>query len=103
LNPVDEARRQANAGRLDDALRTCQTHLASAGPSAGLYSLMGVVHQARRESDEAERCFRKALYLQPELPEALLHLMILTQRRGDCAESDRLRCRLERLSPGGNA
>jgi chemotaxis protein methyltransferase WspC len=93
----------ADAGRLDDALTSCEAALANACPSAGLYALLGVVHQARQESDAAERCFRKALYLQPDHPEALLHLMMLSEQRGNRAEAARLRRRLERRPLRGDS
>jgi chemotaxis protein methyltransferase WspC len=104
--PVDlleQARRQADNGQLVDALASCQEALTQLGPSADLYSLMGVIHQARQENDEAVRCYRRALYLEREHPEALRHLMVLSQGRGDGAQAERLRRRLERATPGGEA
>jgi chemotaxis protein methyltransferase WspC len=71
------------------------------GPSADVYSLMGVIHQARQDRDEAVSCFRRALYLNRDHAEALAHLALLSQEQGDDAQSERLRRRLERASPGG--
>jgi chemotaxis protein methyltransferase WspC len=102
--PVDllaRARQEADSGRLVDALASCQEHLARFGPAADLYSLMGAIHQARREKDEAIRCYQRALYLEPEHPEALTHLMLLAQEQGDQTQAERLRRRLERVAPGG--
>ena len=95
-----EARQQANGGRLADALASCQEQLALVGPSADLYSLMGVIYQARQEKDEAVRCYERALYLEPGHAEVLRHLMLLSQERGDGAQAERLRRRLERITPG---
>src|SRR5262249_43936503 len=106
VEPVDllgRARQQADSGQLADALASCQEQLARVGPSADLYSLMGVIHQARRENDEAVRCYQRALYLVGEHTEALAHLMLLSQARGDNAQAERLRRRLERAAPGGDA
>src|SRR5262249_29259826 len=64
--PVDlllQARREADGGSLDQALQTCRAYLATAKPSAHAYSLLGVIHQARRERSEAVDSFRRALYL----------------------------------------
>jgi chemotaxis protein methyltransferase WspC len=105
-SPVDllaHARHQADNGQLDDAMTACQTHLAHSGPSAELFSLMGVIHQARREGDEAVRCYQNALYLEPGHRDALTHLMLLRQEQGDHVQAERLRRRLERVAPGGEA
>jgi len=96
-----EARRRADQGELAEALAACRTHLDRAGPSAALYALLGAVHQARREPDEAVRCFQNALYLDPDHVEALAHLMLLCQERGDGARVALLRRRLERVAAGG--
>ncbi len=104
--PVDslaQARQQADAGRLDVALAICQTHLNRCGPSPDVFGLMGVLHQARQEKAEAARCFDRALYLDPAHRESLIHLMLLCQERGDHRQAERLRRRLERVAPEGEA
>jgi chemotaxis protein methyltransferase WspC len=98
-----QARQEADAGLLDKALQTCQAHLSVAQPSAGAYSLLGVVHQARQEKSEAVQCFRRALYLDPQHEEALVHLMFLYQEGGNEAAATRLRRRLERKTGGDKA
>lgn len=98
-----QARREADAGSLDKALQTCQAHLAVAEPSADAYSLLGVIHQARRERSKAVACFRQALYLDPVHEEALLHLLLLYQESGNEAAALRLRRRLERKTAGGKS
>lgn len=98
-----QARREADAGLLDKALQTCQAHLAAAEPSADAYSLLGVIHQARRERSKAVACFRQALYLDPVHEEALLHLLLLYQESGNEAAALRLRRHLERKTAGGKS
>jgi chemotaxis protein methyltransferase WspC len=100
-DPLARARELADGGRLDAALAACQALLAQSGPSAALLSLMGVIRQARHEADDAVRCYEQALYLDRKHPEALTHLMLLCQERGDRAQAERLRRRLERVDPGG--
>jgi chemotaxis protein methyltransferase WspC len=95
------ARRLADAGRLDEALAECQSHLKGAGPSADAYSLLGVLQQARGDASAAAASFRKALYLAPDHREALTHAMLLSAQRGDAAQSAALRERLLRADPGG--
>ncbi|HLJ95069.1 MAG TPA: CheR family methyltransferase [Gemmataceae bacterium] len=99
---LEHARQQADSGKLADALASCQEQLARVGPSADLYSLMGVIHQAQQEQDAAVRCYQRALYLDRDHPEALAHLMLLSQERGDGVQAERLRRRLKRVTPGGD-
>src|SRR5262249_14209628 len=104
--PVDllaRARQQADSGQLGEALAACQLHLARSGPSADAFSLLGVIHQARRERDDAVRCYQRALYLEPGHRDALTHLMLLCRERGDHAQAERLRRRLNRSAAGGEA
>jgi chemotaxis protein methyltransferase WspC len=112
VSPVDlaipadlltKARQQADSGRLDDALATCQTHLTRCGPSPDLFGLMGVLYQARHETAEAQQCFQRALYLEPAHHESLTHLMLLCQEQGDHRQAERLRRRLERVAPEDEA
>jgi chemotaxis protein methyltransferase WspC len=99
VDPLARARELADSGRLDEALAACQACLSR--PSAGLFALMGVLHQARRQPDEAVRCFQQALYLDPAHRDALTHLMLLRREQGDHAQAALLQRRLERASPGG--
>jgi chemotaxis protein methyltransferase WspC len=103
VDPLDQARRQADRGQLDEALAACRAVQSRGGASALLFSLMGELHQARREKDEARRCFERALYMDPGHRDALTHLMLLCQEEGDHAQAARLQRRLERVAPGGKA
>ncbi len=93
------AREEADDGRYDRALALCQEAEAKHGPSADLYTLLGILHHARRDDAEAGRCFTKALYLDPQHREALMHLMLLAQLQGADGRAAALRRRLERLAP----
>jgi chemotaxis protein methyltransferase WspC len=97
-----QARQQADSGQIQQALATCQAHLQSAGPSAELFCLMGVLHQACQEKEEAAGRFRQALYLEPLHRESLMHLMLLCREFGDDAQATRLRHRLKRSAPVGD-
>jgi chemotaxis protein methyltransferase WspC len=97
---LSQARREADAGQLDQALELCRLCETRYGPSAEAHCLMGIVHQARRDRAAALASFRKALYLEPDHREALVHLMLLYQVQGEQAQAALLRRRLERLAPG---
>ncbi|HKB38540.1 MAG TPA: CheR family methyltransferase [Gemmataceae bacterium] len=95
-NTLARARLLADAGRLDDALAECRSHLGQTGPSADAYSLLGVIQQARGDREAATDAFRRALYLDPNHREALTHAMLLAAQRGDTGRAAALRERLAR-------
>jgi chemotaxis protein methyltransferase WspC len=96
--PLVEVRRRADAGELTLALELGTAALARGGPSADIYSLLGVIRQARHEAEEARRCFERALYLEPDHEEALSHLVLLCRASGDSAAAGRLEARLRRVA-----
>jgi len=91
-----QAQRLADEGRLDDVAAICQASLKHSGPSAQAYYLLGLVSDAAARPEEAIAYYRKALYLDPQHHEALLHCSLLTARRGDAATALALRERARR-------
>ncbi len=92
------AARLADLGQLDQAAALCQQHLHRNGPSPQALYLLGLVQDALGHRQQAERHYRKALYLDPEHGEALAHLACLLEQQGDTAGAARLHQRLARLS-----
>jgi chemotaxis protein methyltransferase WspC len=90
------ARELADAGKLDAARTVCEKAVRAA-PSAEWYSLLGVIDLAAGRAGDAEASFRRALYLDPDHREALTHLAMLCDRRGDAGPASGLRRRLARL------
>ena len=91
-----EARRKADGGQLAEARRLCETLLDAGSPQAAAYHLLGLIHDAGGDAVAAEACFRKALYLDPGHAEALFHLALAAERRGDAAAARRFRERAQR-------
>jgi chemotaxis protein methyltransferase WspC len=100
LSSLQDARRLADQGRLDDALLVCRDRLKQFGPSADAFSLLGVLQQSLGASSEANDAFRKALYLDPDHREALTHAMLLSSQLGDETRTAALRERLSRIGSG---
>jgi len=73
----------ANAGRHHEALAVCVRQQQTAAPSAQVYFLMGMLHQAVGELERAESCLQKTLYLDVNHDEAFLSLAIIASQRGD--------------------
>jgi chemotaxis protein methyltransferase WspC len=67
------------------------------GPSAQAYVLLGLIRQAAGNPEQAEHCFSRAAYLQPEHYEALIHLALLMERRGETGRAAILRQRAQRI------
>ncbi|HEX4610774.1 MAG TPA: CheR family methyltransferase [Urbifossiella sp.] len=98
---VGAARVLADAGNLAEARAVCE-RAVRAGPTAEWYSLLGVLELATGRVPAAEVAFRRALYLDPDHREALTHLAVLCDRRGEPGPAAGLRRRLARL-PGETA
>ena len=61
---------------------------------------MGLVRDASGNPTEAESCYRKALYLDPNHDEVLVHLTLLLEKAGKTSEAQLLRKRTHRLQQG---
>lgn len=100
---LDGIRALADAGDLAAAERGARAFLEANGPSAGAFHLLAVVLDAAGDTAGAEAAYRKVLYLEPRHEEALAHLALLLERRGD-PEAGRLLGRMRRqAAKGGSA
>ena len=93
---LETARRLADQGELEAAATLCETFMRAHGPSAPAYVLLGLIRQAAGNAAQAEHCFGRAVYLQPDHYEALIHLALLMEHRGDTAMAAVLRQRAQR-------
>lgn len=93
---LETAGHLADAGRLTEAASACETHLREHGPSAAAFYLLGLIRDTLGDSRAATGFYRKVLYLDPNHPEALLHLALLAEREGDVAGARRLQLRARR-------
>jgi chemotaxis protein methyltransferase WspC len=94
---LETARRLADQGELQAAATLCETSMRAHGPSAQAYVLLGLIRQAAGNAEQAEHCLGRALYLQPDHYEALVHLALLMEHRGDAAMAAVLRQRAQRV------
>ena len=82
---LDEAQRLADRGALTEAAEFCRSHLREFGPSARAYYLLGLVQDADGKRSEAAAAYRRALYLDPNHDETLVHLALLLEQQHDPA------------------
>lgn len=93
--------RIADDGRLAEAASACAAYLDRHGPSAEALYLQGIISDAAGDVQRADACYRKVLYLEPGHQEALTHLALLLERRGDRQGAQVLNERSRRLLQAG--
>lgn len=89
--------RQANAGDSEQARANCARYLQLFAPTAQVYYWLGLLSDTEGNSQDALIHYRKALYLEPQHPEALIHLAALLASQGDIAGARRLQERAARV------
>ena len=87
----------ANAGASEQARAECQRYLGQYAPSAQVYYWLGLLSDTDGDAQQALTHYRKALYLEPQHPEALVHLAALLAAQGDQAGARRLQERAARV------
>jgi chemotaxis protein methyltransferase WspC len=97
LVDLETAQRLANEGRLDETAAWCEANLREQGPSSETYYLLGLVRDAIGDRDGAAAFYRKAIYLEPEHMEGLMHLALIAETQGNTAAAERLRKRTRRI------
>ena len=91
----------ADEGNLKEALTECDKLIEAVPDSARGYYLKGVVLLALDADVEAIDTFKKAVYLDPNHYESLIHLSILAEEQGDLRASENFRARADRLRNSG--
>jgi chemotaxis protein methyltransferase WspC len=86
----------ANAGKSAEARAACESYLRSHEPVAQVFYWLGLLSDVAGNVLEAQGFYRKALYLEPQHPDALMHLAGLLQAQGDSAGARRLQERAAR-------
>jgi len=90
-------RRLADSGQLSEAATLCETYLKQNYTNVEAYVLRGQIYLAQGMEKQAEQCFQKAIYLDPNDYNSLMHLTLLAENRGDIAKAAVLRQRIQRL------
>lgn len=91
------ARDFADKGDFLKATDICEKYLDQCGPSAQAFFLLGIIRDAVDDIGQAEKLFRKALYLDPNHEETLFFLSLLAEKTGDLTEAEKLKQRIRRL------
>jgi chemotaxis protein methyltransferase WspC len=94
---LDEAFALADAGRFAEAEALCAERMKQFGPVARAFRLVAMIRAEAGDLDAAATNYRSALYLDPNDYEALIHLGLLLEKRGDAAGAKVLSRRARRL------
>jgi len=86
----------ANEGKRLEAMQACDAYLKHHGPDAQAFYWLGLLNDVGGDARKAQDFYRKALYLQPQHPEALAHLAMLLAAQGDSVGARRLQERAAR-------
>jgi chemotaxis protein methyltransferase WspC len=95
---IEDLRNIADQGHLAEAATSTERHIRDNGPSSGAFCLLGLIRDAAGNGFDAAQFYRKALYLDPNHKESLLHLALLLKRNGDVDGATVMDARLRRLA-----
>jgi chemotaxis protein methyltransferase WspC len=87
----------ADEGRLEEAVKVCETYLKRHPSSVEALYLLGVIYDATGDWEKARPYYRKALYLDPEHYDSLMHLAYAAEKEGDAVTVQNLRARANRV------
>ncbi|MHB9027190.1 MAG: CheR family methyltransferase [Candidatus Latescibacterota bacterium] len=93
----EEVRSLADRGELRKALARCEEIVGKGNATAEVYYLAGLIHDELGRVEESEEHLLKAVYLDPRHHEAMIHLSLLYQRKGDSARAGIYRDRAKRV------
>ena len=68
------AEQLADKGQLGEAEEICEVSLREQGPSARAFHLLGLIRDCAGDQHQASEFYRKALYLEPDHYDVLIHL-----------------------------
>lgn len=94
---LEQARKLADEGILDEARRLCEKCLDQNAVHVQAHYLKGLICLATDNEKEAEECLDKTLYLDPDHLDALNHLALIAEHRGDGDRAAQLRQRVKRI------
>ncbi len=91
------AEQLADQGQLGEATEICEIFLREKGPSARAFHLLGLICDGAGDQQQASEYYRKALYLEPDHYDALIHLALLKDHNGENAAAKVLKSRARRV------
>ncbi len=97
VSALSDIRAHSDSGNIEKAFALCEKYLEVNKANAEAHYLMGVICHAANRPEKAEGHFLKSIYLDPNHYEALIHLSLLYEQKGDTAGSALYKERAKRL------
>jgi len=97
LGDLAFAEQLADRGQLRAAAEICEFSLREQGPSARAFHLLGLIRDSAGDQHQASEFYRKALYLEPDHYDVLIHLALLKEKSGDVMAATALKNRADRV------
>lgn len=94
---LNEAKLSADLAEYESALSICFEIEKNNGPTSENYNLQGVIYSALNNQNKAIEKFKKAIYLNPNDYESLVHLSLIYKKIGEDTQAKQLTKRFERL------
>jgi chemotaxis protein methyltransferase WspC len=94
---TERAARLADQGDLDGAAQLCHAVLKTRPDSADAYFILGIINECANKPGVADDYWRRCVYLQPDHYEALCHLALLAEQRGEAGKASNFRQRAARV------
>ena len=91
------AEQLADQGQLREAAEICEVSLREQGPSARAFHLLGLIRDCAGDQHQASDFYHKALYLEPDHYDVLIHLALLKDKSGDSVGAKTLKNRARRV------
>ena len=87
----------ADKGELGAAAEICEISLREEGPSARAFHLLGLIRDSAGDQQQAGELYRKALYLEPDHYDVLIHFALLKDKCGDVIAANVLKNRADHI------
>jgi chemotaxis protein methyltransferase WspC len=93
---LQQAERLANSAQYVQAEQICQQLISKDADQVNAFYLLGLIASGKQDAEMAESMFRKTIFLNPRHYEALSHLSLLLEKKGDRKNAELFRQRASR-------
>ena len=93
---LQQAERLANSAQYAQAEQICQQLISKDARQVQVFYLLGLIASGKQDTEVAESMFRKTIFLEPRHYEALSHLSLLLEKKGDRKNAELFRQRASR-------
>ncbi|HPO63113.1 MAG TPA: CheR family methyltransferase, partial [Candidatus Kapabacteria bacterium] len=86
-NSIELIRNYANQSKFEEAMEICSEMINKNSINDEVYFLVGLIYEAQNKLDLSEQNYNKALYLNPNHYEAVVHLSLIYEKQGNIKQA----------------